>query len=55
MNLFTVFSPRIAAALVLQGFEIVKRMPSKKIPGREVFMFENTLDFQIALQKLSNK
>lgn len=55
MSLFTIFSPRIAATLKNRGFNLVKIEPSKKNPNKVVYMFENTLNFQIALQKLLEK
>ena len=55
MNLYTIFTPALAAKLVRRGFEIVKTAPNKKNPNFIVFYFENTIDFQIALQKLLEK
>jgi len=55
MHLFSVFMPHIAAKLTEQGFKIVRIEPNKKNPKYVVYKFEDTPNFQLALQKLLQK
>ena len=55
MKQYTVFSLRIANILVRQGFEIVGSGVNAKNPKLSVFYFEDTPEFQSALQKLTSK
>lgn len=53
--LFSIFMPRIAAALVEQGFPIVKIEQGKNNPKYKVYQFEDTIEFQLALNKIIEK
>lgn len=55
MDLFVIYKAELAAKLIHQGFKLIKTEPSRKHPQYPVYMFENTLDFQLALQSLLNK
>ena len=55
MGLYLIFMPDIAAKLVRKGFPVVKTEPNKKNPQYLVYLFENTLEFQLALQEILDK
>lgn len=55
MNYFVIFSPHIAVTLQRHGFKIIKREKNHKDPTKEVYLFENTFEFQTFLQELLNK
>lgn len=52
MNYFIVYKPELAAKLIRQGFKLIKTEPSRKKPNFVVYVFENTLEFQLAFQAL---
>lgn len=54
-SLFTVFMPRVAAELVKRGFTIVRTEPSQKNPNFKVYLFEDSVEFQLALQEIIKK
>lgn len=55
MHLFSIFMPQIAAQLVELGFEIIRIEPNKKNPKFLVYKFQDTPEFQLALQKIIGK
>ena len=55
MHLFSIFMPQIAAQLVELGFEIIRTEPNKKNPKFLVYKFQDTPEFQLALQKIIGK
>ena len=55
MNLFSIFTPRIAAMLVKQGFPIIQRSKNLKTPQYPVYQFENTIEFQLAFDEIMKK
>jgi len=55
MGMYLIFMPNIAAKLIRKGFPIIKTEPNRKNPKYLVYFFENTLDFQIALQEILEK
>lgn len=50
-NLFPVFSKRIALALIGKGFVLIDLRRNSKYPSYNVFMFEDTEDFQMAFSQ----
>ena len=54
-HLFSVFMPRIAAKLQQLGFNIISIEPNKKDNRYMVYKFEDTPEFQIALEKITRK
>lgn len=52
MNYFIIFKPEIAVKLIRKGFPLIRTEPSRKHPGSIVYVFENTLEFQLAFQEI---
>lgn len=55
MNDFFIYTPTLAAKLIRRGFKLIRTEPSKKRPGSLVYVFENTLEFQLTYQELIDK
>ena len=55
MGLYLIFMPDVAAKLIRKGFSVVKTEPNKKNPKYTVYFFENSLNFQLALQEILEK
>lgn len=55
MNLFPIFSRRIAYALELQGFKLIRMAPNRHKPELMVYYFEDTVKLHNAAQQLINK
>jgi len=54
MSLYTVYMARIARALQAQGFPIIQVVPNPKNKRYNVYLFEDSPDFQAALFKILN-
>lgn len=48
MNLFPVFTRKLAYKLEMRGFKVVKIAPNKKQPKYNVYYFEDTTDIHDA-------
>lgn len=46
-----VLSLRMAVYLIRRGFDVWKIVPSEKISGYQVFMFERTPELETAIEK----
>ena len=55
MELYPIFSKKIAYALERQGFKIIKMAPNKNKPELKVYYFEDTLELHHAAQELISK
>lgn len=55
MNLFPIFSRRIAYTLERMGFKLIKMRPNWHQPKLQVYYFEDTVELHNAAQKLINK
>jgi len=55
MNLFPIFSQRIAIALERQGFKLIRMAPNRNKPELKVYYFEDTVELHNAAQQLINK
>lgn len=49
---YTVYMPRIAAALRIKGFKIIKVIPNEKKPQYDAFVFLDTPDFRKAFEEI---
>ena len=52
---FTIYSRRLAYALRQQGFRIIRTEVNEKKPQFDTYIFENSLDLQIAITTLTKK
>jgi len=55
MNLFPIFSRRIAYELEKRGFNIIRIAPNRNNPTLSVYYFEETAEFHKAAQELIRK
>ena len=49
MNLYPVFTRRVAFRLEMQGFKVIKIQPNKKEPQYNVYYFKDTPELHKAL------
>lgn len=52
MNLYAIFMPKIARALELRGFPVVKMAPNYKRPQFWVYYFEDSVELRQALSEI---
>jgi hypothetical protein len=53
MDYKCILSLRVARQLLAQGFRLIDVEPSRKLPGRLVFIFEDTAELNAALAQLN--
>jgi hypothetical protein len=53
MDYKCILSLRVARQLLAQGFRLIDVEPSRKLPGRLVFIFANTPELNDALAQLN--
>lgn len=52
---FIVYMPKIANALIKEGFEVLEVIPNPKKPQYNAFVFEATQDFLKVFTQIANK
>jgi translation initiation factor 1 (eIF-1/SUI1) len=50
-----IFDAKIARKLLKQGFVVIDIKPNRENTDKSIFVFENTEDFQTALEKLMDE
>ena len=49
---YTIYMPRIAAALRKKGFQILKVIPNEKKPQYDAYVFKDCPDFRKAFEEI---
>lgn len=52
MKLYPVFSRRIVTALEKLGYQVINIAPNRKLPGFNVYYFEETVELRNTVQSL---
>ena len=50
-----VFDAKMARKLLKQGFVVIDIKPNRENPDKTIFVFENTDEFKVALEKLMDE